>query len=207
MIKTIKPAHMQIVKSQESYEDAIRLAAKPLLDDSYITEQYIEDMQVAQEFAEVNRYTIMTNILDYLRKTYGNISVHSFDTVHNYIGEDRIIRKGAISAYKAEDVIIPINMKDGVIHAIGKENEDSNNSAPHGAGRILGRRQAKKILNVKDFENDMSDIFTTSVNDFTLDESPRVYKTLKEIVDNTKDTIEILHIVKPIYNFKDRGDK
>ena len=132
--------------------------------------------------------------IDYIKK---------FETIHNYISfEDNIIRKGAISAKKGERVLIPMNMRDGCIIGIGKGNDDWNQSAPHGAGRIMSRAKAKEILNVDDFKDSMKDIYTTSVSEETLDESPMVYKPMDEIIECIKDTIEIEKIIKPIYNFK-----
>jgi RNA-splicing ligase RtcB len=124
------------------------------------------------------------------------------ETIHNYISDDNIVRKGAISSQKDEIVLIPINMRDGCIIGKGKGNEDWNCSAPHGAGRIMSRNQAKKILQLKDFEETMKEIYTTSVCEDTLDEAPMVYKPIEEIVENTKETIDVLDIIKPIYNFK-----
>ena len=126
-----------------------------------------------------------------------------FETIHNYISfEDNIVRKGAISAKKGEKVLIPINMRDGSIIAIGKGNEDWNNSAPHGAGRIMSRMKAKETFKLDDFKESMKGIYTTSVVEETIDEAPFVYKTMQEIIDNIQDTVEIQKIIKPIYNFK-----
>ena len=126
-----------------------------------------------------------------------------FETIHNYISfEDNIVRKGAISARKGERVLIPMNMKDGCIIGIGKGNDDWNQSAPHGAGRIMSRMKAKETLDLDDFKNSMEGIYTTSVSESTIDEAPMVYKPMDEIVENIKDTVEIERIIKPIYNFK-----
>ena len=127
----------------------------------------------------------------------------NFHTIHNYISfDDNIIRKGAISAKKGERVLIPINMRDGCIIGIGKGNDDWNQSAPHGAGRIMSRAKAKEILRLKDFENSMEGIYTTSVCEDTIDESPMVYKPMDEIIKYIGDTVEIEKIIRPIYNFK-----
>lgn len=126
-----------------------------------------------------------------------------FDTIHNYIEfGTNIVRKGAISARKGEKVIIPINMRDGCIIGIGKGNEDWNYSAPHGAGRIMSRAKAKSILSMADFENSMDGIYTTSVKETTIDEAPMAYKSMEEIIENIKDTVDIVKIIKPVYNFK-----
>ena len=127
----------------------------------------------------------------------------NFHTIHNYISfEDNIVRKGAISAKKGERVIIPMNMRDGCIIGIGKGNDDWNQSAPHGAGRIMSRMEAKKNIDIKDFKDSMDGIYTTSVNEQTIDESPFAYKPMDEIIKKIGDTIEIEKIMKPIYNFK-----
>ncbi len=163
-------------------------------------EDYLHDMKICAEFARLNRKLIGAKILAHLGVKE---EVPSFETVHNYIDlESNIIRKGAISARKGEKVLIPLNMRDGCIVALGKGNADWNYSAPHGAGRILSRRQAKKTLSLEEFKDEMEGIYTTSVSKATLDEAPMVYKPMEEIIKNTRDTIEILKIIKPIYNFK-----
>ncbi len=124
-------------------------------------------------------------------------------TIHNYIDHDtNIVRKGAISARKGELLLIPINMRDGCIIGRGKGNVDWNQSAPHGAGRIMSRSKAKENVSLEEFESAMTGIFTTSVNSSTIDESPMVYKPMEEIVHNVKDTVDIEKIIKPVYNFK-----
>lgn len=130
-------------------------------------------------------------------------SYNCFETIHNYISfEDNIIRKGAISAKKGEKVLIPMNMRDGCIIALGKGNDDWNCSAPHGAGRIMSRNKAKETLSIEEYKNSMKDIYSTSINEDTIDEAPMVYKPMQEIIDCIGDTVEILKIIKPIYNFK-----
>ena len=178
---------------------------KPELPDDlcYLTgeyrEDYLHDMKICQEYASLNRKYIALEILN----KYGIVAMRKFETIHNYINfEDNIVRKGAIRANKGERVIIPINMRDGSIIAIGKGNEDWNNSAPHGAGRIMSRIQAKKTFQLDEFVKSMEGIYTTSVVEETLDEAPFVYKPMQEIIDNIKDTVEIERIIKPIYNFK-----
>ena len=172
-------------------------------------EQYLHDMKICQEYASLNRKyitnTILKNIM-YFKKTIEPLDswdIDSFETIHNYISfEDNIVRKGAIRANKGERVIIPINMRDGSIIAIGKGNKDWNNSAPHGAGRIMSRHKAKEIFNLDEFKESMKNIYTTSVVEETIDEAPFVYKPMQEIIDNIKDTVEIEKIIRPIYNFK-----
>lgn len=162
-------------------------------------DDYLHDMEICQEFSTLNRKIIAEIICDKL----GIKHIDMFETIHNYISfKDNIIRKGSISAYKDEKVLIPINMRDGCIIGIGKGNSEWNQSAPHGAGRIMSRAQAKKEINIDDFKDSMKNIYSTTVNESTLDEAPFAYKPIQEIVDNIKDTVEIIEIIKPIYNFK-----
>ena len=125
-----------------------------------------------------------------------------FQTLHNYIGKDNILRKGAISAHKNEKVIIPINMRDGSIIAIGKGNAEYNYSGPHGAGRLMSRSEAKDNVDLQEFKGSMRDVYSSSVGISTLDEAPVVYKPIESIINNIKDTVEIKEVVKPIYNFR-----
>lgn len=161
-------------------------------------EDYLHDMKICQRFAELNRYRIAKAIIDNM----GWEILGSFETVHNYIGDDNIVRKGAISAYKGQRVLIPMNMRDGCIIGIGKGNEDWNFSAPHGAGRIMSRNAARENISMEEYKSSMKDIYSTCVNKSTIDESPMAYKPMEEIVENIKDTVEIERIIKPIYNFK-----
>ncbi len=164
---------------------------------------YFHDAQICQHFATLNRATIADIILDKLYGT-GIDNYEFFETIHNYIDfKNKIIRKGAVSAYEGEKLLIPINMRDGSILCKGKGNPDWNYSAPHGAGRIMSRRKAQETLSLADYKNEMKNIYTTSVNKYTLDEAPMSYKPMREIIDNIHDTVEILDIIKPIYNFKD----
>jgi len=167
-------------------------------------EKYLHDMNICQEYASLNRLTMAKIILNNMfGDKLHNIDFNIFQTVHNYINfKDNIIRKGAISAYKDEKVLIPINMRDGSILAIGKGNPDWNYSAPHGAGRLMSRRVAKELVNLEEFEKTMKGIYTTSVGLSTLDEAPMVYKPIQDILDNIGDTVEVIDIIKPIYNFK-----
>ncbi len=162
-------------------------------------EQYLHDMQICQRFAILNRNTIASIIIDKMDWH----SLGAFETIHNYIElETNMVRKGAISAKENELLLIPINMRDGCIIGRGKGNEDWNYSAPHGAGRIMSRSKAKEIVSFEEFKQSMSGIYTTSVHPSTIDESPMVYKTIDEIIENVKDTIDIVEIIKPVYNFK-----
>lgn len=162
-------------------------------------DRYIHDMQIAQKFAELNRKAIIDIILNEM-----GLHIDSkFTTIHNYIDtDDMILRKGSVSAQQGEKFIIPINMRDGSLICIGKGNEDWNCSAPHGAGRIMSRREAKETFSLAEFEKEMDGIYTTSVGDSTIDECPMAYKGMKSILDNIEPTAEVQYIIKPIYNFK-----
>lgn len=161
-------------------------------------EDYLHDMRICQEFAVRNRKYIATAILDEMNWNHDGF----FETVHNYIDDFNMIRKGAISAKRAELLLIPINMRDGCIVGLGRGNEDWNCSAPHGAGRIMSRHKARETVSLDEFKESMDGIFTTSVSAETVDEAPMVYKPMDEIVANIKDTVNILEIIKPVYNFK-----
>lgn len=170
-------------------------------------EMYLHDMKICQKYASLNRRYIAIEILkNYgfrIQNFNGGTYLDTFETIHNYISfEDNIVRKGAISANKGERVLIPINMRDGSIIALGKGNDDWNNSAPHGAGRIMSRMKAKETFNIDEFKESMKDVYSTSVVEDTIDEAPFVYKPMQEIIDNIKDTVEIEKIIRPIYNFK-----
>ncbi len=175
---------------------------------------YLDDMRLAQEYASLNRKTIAFILLSYFKKTKDKIMEEDFfkdfeviTSIHNYINfNDRIIRKGAISSYKHEKLIIPLNMRDGTIVGWGKSNSDWNYSAPHGAGRILSRSHAKKKLSLEEFKESMKDIWTSCVTRNTLDESPMAYKPKEEILKYISDTVEIDFIMKPVYNFKASED-
>ena len=162
-------------------------------------EQYLHDMTICQEFAKINRVNISLAIMDAM----GWVPLSTFETIHNYIEfETNMVRKGAISAKAGERLLIPINMRDGCILGVGKGNEDWNCSAPHGAGRIMSRHKAREVVSLDAFKEAMDGIFTTSVSSETIDEAPMVYKPMDEIVENIKDTVDILEIIKPVYNFK-----
>ena len=161
-------------------------------------DDYIYDMKICQRFAKQNRLMIALKIM--LRMSWCAIDL--FETVHNYIDDSNMIRKGAISAKKGEKVLIPINMRDGCIIGVGKGNEDWNYSAPHGAGRIMSRNKARETISMDAFKESMNGIYTTSVCESTIDESPMAYKPMDEIIENIKDTVDISEIIKPVYNFK-----
>ena len=160
---------------------------------------YIHDMKLVQQFAELNRKAMLREIVKGMKLEV----VEQFTTIHNYIDtETMILRKGAVSAKKGERLLIPINMRDGSLICVGKGNEDWNSSAPHGAGRLMSRTKAKQSFTVSEFKKQMQDIYTTSVNKETLDECPMAYKNMADIVHSIGPTAEIIKVIKPIYNFK-----
>lgn len=162
-------------------------------------DDYLNDVKISQDFAKRNR-ELMAEII--LQKA-GLDSTEAFHTIHNYIDVDeKILRKGAISAYKDEKVLIPINMRDGSILAVGKGNPEWNFSAPHGAGRLMSRNQAKEQLNIEEYKKSMENVYSTSINESTLDEAPMAYKSLSDIIDVIDETVDVIEVLKPIYNFK-----
>lgn len=168
-------------------------------------EDYLHDMRLCQHWAKMNRSLIANLIMDYFI-CQGNVELKqnelAFESVHNYIGDDNIIRKGAIAAYEGQKCIIPLNMRDGSLICIGKGNADWNCSAPHGAGRIMSRSQAFKSISMDDYRASMLGIYSESLSEDTKDESPMVYKPKDEIIGNIRDTVSIVNVIKPIYNFK-----
>ena len=164
-----------------------------------LAEDYLHDMAITQEYSILNRKIIAEEIVAHM----GWHVVESFTTMHNYIDIDNgIMRKGAVSAQKDEKLLIPINMRDGSLLCVGKGNPDWNYSAPHGAGRLMSRSQAKETFTVEEYQKQMEGIYTTSVGQATLDECPMTYKPIESILDNIEDTAEVIDILKPIYNFK-----
>lgn len=162
-------------------------------------EQYLHDMAIVQEFARQNRQA-MSDVI--VKGMHWHVK-EQFTTTHNYIDiENRILRKGAVSAQAGEILLIPMNMRDGSLLCRGKGNPDWNYSAPHGAGRLMSRSQAKQNCSIAEYRKQMSGIYTTSVGMDTLDECPMAYKSMEAIVDNIEPTAEILEVIKPIYNFK-----
>lgn len=165
-------------------------------------EDYLYDMKIMQRYAIINREIIGKKIIEECIGLKFN-KLNKFQTIHNYINLDNmVLRKGSISAQKDEIVLIPINMRDGSLLCRGKGNPDWNYSAPHGAGRLMSRSKAKEMLNLDDFKKSMEGIYTTSVSESTLDEAAFAYKPIEDIVNNIQDTVEILKVIKPIYNFK-----
>ena len=205
IIKEYKEQHKEkeiqekLIEISELYEGRTKLPKDLCYLEGKLREDYLHDMKICQEFASRNRREIAFVIMSKMNLD----CINYFETIHNYISfEDNIVRKGAISAKKGEKVLIPMNMRDGCIIGIGKGNDDWNQSAPHGAGRIMSRMKAKETFNLDEYKESMKNIYTTSVNENTIDEAPFVYKPMQEIIDNIGDTVDIIKIIKPIYNFK-----
>lgn len=195
----------EIRKSIKSLKNTKRTAIPKAL--AYVSgelfERYIHDMKIIQEYARLNRQAMIDEIIKGMKLHV----VEQFTTIHNYIDtDDMILRKGAVSAKAGEKLLIPINMRDGSLICVGRGNDDWNQSAPHGAGRLMSRAAAKESFTVSEFKKQMSGIYTTSVNNSTLDECPMAYKSIDDITDNIGDTVEITKIIKPIYNFKAGGE-
>lgn len=192
--KEVANHHGNIAKKQNRYN------IKEL---SYLSgdeaKKYMEDIKVAQKYAQISRRIIADEILFRM----GWDEKMSFESVHNYISDDGIMRKGAISAKEGEHILIPLNMRDGVILAKGKGNPEWNKTAPHGAGRIMSRGEASKNIPYETFVDAMKGIYTTSVSTKTLDEAPQAYKPSGIIIDNIKDTAQIEDVIKPKYNYKE----
>lgn len=173
-------------------EDLCYLYGEPFKD-------YLHDIEICQRFARRNREYMAKVILE----RTGMIAEEAFHTIHNYIDtNEMILRKGSIAAHKGEKVLIPINMRDGSVLAIGKGNEEWNYSAPHGAGRLFSRTKAKEMLSMDEYRKEMAGIYTTSVKEETLDEAPMAYKSLDDIIDVIKESVDVIEVMKPIYNFK-----
>ncbi len=172
---------------------------------NYGGEEYLTHMRTAQEFAKLNREAMLKIILRYLDIKY--IKENKIESVHNFIAEDNIIRKGAIQSYTGQKVVVPFNMTEGSIIGVGKSNKDYNFSAPHGSGRMYGRNVMKNKLRngeitMQDFKNSMVGIFSTSIKESTIDESKFAYKTYEDIKEHLEQTIDIQVRIKPIYNLK-----
>ncbi len=167
-------------------------------------EDYLNDVEICQEFARRSR----EKMAEILVERAGLTAVEAFHTIHNYIDTDEmILRKGAIAAHEGEKVLIPLNMRDGSVIAVGRGNPEWNYSAPHGAGRLMSRSKAKEALSMEAYKEAMAGIYTTSVNEKTLDEAPMAYKSIDAIIDVIADTVDIIDIMKPVYNFKASDDE
>ena len=189
----LKQLHWEVYESEPPIpEDLCYLSGKYL-------EDYLFDVVICQRFARRNREKMAEVILE----RTGIAGGEAFHTIHNYIDtEEMILRKGAIAAHKGEKVLIPINMRDGSVLAIGKGNPEWNYSAPHGAGRVMSRTKAKNTLSMEEYQETMKGIYTTSVNENTLDEAPMAYKSLEDIIDVIRESVDVIDVMKPIYNFK-----
>lgn len=204
LIRTLKgqgrKGEIQEELKKLSWEEKQCLIPEDLCDlyGSYF-QDYLHDVKLCQDFARRNRELIAKILMERAGLTGGE----SFHTVHNYIDtEEMILRKGAIAAHKGEKVLIPINMRDGSILAEGRGNPEWNYSAPHGAGRLMSRTQAKKTLSLEEYQKTMAGIYTTSISAETLDEAPMAYKSLEDIVEVIQGSVDVIDILKPIYNFK-----
>lgn len=194
----------ELKKLKKEYEDnALLIPADICWLYGKFLDDYLHDVKICQAFAKRSRERMAEIILD----RTGMEAVESFHTIHNYIDTDEmILRKGAIAAHEGEKVLIPINMRDGSVIAVGRGCKDWNYSAPHGAGRIMSRSKAKDSLSMDEYKETMKGIYTTSVNESTLDEAPMAYKSLEDIIDVIRDSVDIIEVMKPVFNFKASDD-
>ena len=191
--EALKQLHWQVYESPTSIPEDLCF-----LDGKYL-EDYLHDVVICQQFARRSREKMAEIILERTGMTAGE----AFHTIHNYIDTDEmILRKGAIAAHNGEKVLIPINMRDGSVLAVGKGNPEWNYSAPHGAGRLMSRTKAKNDLSMDEYRETMKGIYTTSINENTLDEAPMAYKRLEDIIDVIRESVDVIDVMKPIYNFK-----
>ena len=191
--EALKQLHQEFREKELSMpEDLCYLYGKYL-------EDYLHDVEICQAFARRSRERMAEIILE----RTGMTGSDAFHTVHNYIDTDEmILRKGAIAAHQGEKVLIPINMRDGSVLAIGKGNPEWNYSAPHGAGRLMSRKKAKESLSMDEYKETMKGIYTTSISEDTLDEAPMAYKSLEDIMDVIRESVDVIDVMKPVYNFK-----
>lgn len=197
-------------KNNGEFEKAIELekmreTVKIPYELSYVTgnalTNYLKDMKIAQAYAAMNRKLMAETIIKAMK--WKKAVIESFDCPHNYIDlEHNLLRKGAVSAKVGEKIIVPLNMKDGSILATGLGNSDWNQSGPHGAGRVLSRSQAKARISLESYQHAMKHVWTTSVSKKTIDEAPKAYKPMKQLMEDMKDTMEIQEVIRPLYNFK-----
>ena len=189
----LKELHAQVYEKQPSMPDDLCYLSGQYLED------YLHDVEICQSFARRSREKMAEIILE----RTGLAGGEAFHTIHNYIDtREMILRKGAIAAHEGEKVLIPINMRDGSVLAIGKGNPEWNYSAPHGAGRIMSRTKAKSELSLDEYRREMAGVYTTSVNENTLDEAPIAYKSLEDIINVIREFVEVIDVMRPIYNFK-----
>ena len=206
LIKTYKEEgrRSEIQKALKALQDGFETQALAVPKDicwlyGSFLEDYLHDVEICQDFARRNRQLMAKVLLE----RAGLTAVDGFHTIHNYIDTDEmVLRKGAIAAHEGETVLIPLNMRDGSVLAVGRGNPEWNYSAPHGAGRIMSRAKAKESLLLEDFDASMEGIYTTSVSEKTLDEAPMAYKSIDDIIDVIRDSVDIIDIMKPVYNFK-----
>lgn len=191
--EALKQLHKEVYEGPLSMpEDLCYLEGKYL-------EDYLHDVEICQEFARRSREKMAEILIERAGLTTGE----SFHTIHNYIDtKEMILRKGAIAAHKGEKVLIPINMRDGSVLAVGKGNPEWNYSAPHGAGRVMSRTKAKNTLSLDEYKETMKGVYTTSINEHTLDEAPMAYKRLEDIIDVISASVDVIDVMKPVYNFK-----
>lgn len=197
--------HKEIQKELKRLKATARTSIPKVLAyvEGSLFDDYIHDMKIVQRYAELNRQAMMDEILKAMKLH----AEEQFTTIHNYIDTDAmILRKGAVSAKAGERLLIPINMRDGSLLCVGKGNEDWNCSAPHGAGRLMSRAQAKESFTVSEFKKQMAGVYTTSVSKATLDECPMAYKGMEDILTNIGPTADVVSVIKPVYNFK-AGDE
>ena len=191
--EALKQLHAQVYESETSMPEDLCYLSGKYLDD------YLHDVEICQAFAKRSREKMAEIILE----RTGMTAVDSFHTIHNYIDTDEmILRKGAIAAHNGEKVLIPINMRDGSVLAIGKGNPEWNYSAPHGAGRLMSRTKAKENLSLDEYKKTMEGVYSTSINENTLDEAPMAYKSLEDIIDVIRESVDVIDVMKPIFNFK-----
>lgn len=189
----LKKLHWTVFESETSIPEDLCYLSGKYLDD------YLHDAEICQAFAKRSREKMAEIILE----RTGMTGCDGFHTIHNYIDTDEmILRKGAIAAHKGEKVLIPINMRDGSVLAIGRGNPEWNYSAPHGAGRVMSRKKARQTLSMEEYRDTMKGIYTTSVKEETLDEAPMAYKSLEDIIDVIRESVDVIGIMKPVYNFK-----
>lgn len=189
----LKQLHWQVYESETSMPEDLCYLTGKYLDD------YLHDVEICQAFARRSREKMAEIILE----RTGMTCYEAFHTIHNYIDtQEMILRKGAIAAHEGEKVLIPINMRDGSVLAVGKGNPEWNFSAPHGAGRLMSRTKAKNSLSLEEYRRTMEGIYTTSVNEDTLDEAPMAYKSLEDIIDVIRASVDVIDVMRPIYNFK-----
>ncbi len=192
--KEVANYHQTIAGEQNPYK---------IRDLSYLSgseaKDYLEDMRLAAEYSKYNRRVIADEIM----KRMGWKEQESFESIHNYISNDGMIRKGAISANLGEQVIIPLNMRDGSILGIGKGNPEWNNTAPHGAGRQYKRSEAAQFISFEEYRKSMEGIYSSGINRSHIDESPQAYKDSCEIIENVSDTVDVRDVISPVFNYKD----